>query len=164
MHRKDFLAVVSTRWLALPLVVLLTIGAAASIAQASDASLKHALKGYENRLTADIGYLASFTAPSKSGAAGALKKLSTISKQLKGATQAANGQQASSAKGTKGRKDVLAALKDASAAVTAAKASANAAKAGNSSTAKHDAKQERQKINKAIPLFEAGGKALGLFS
>jgi hypothetical protein len=30
--------------------------------------------------------------------------------------------------------------------------------------AKHDAKQERQQINKAIPLFESGGKALGLFS
>lgn len=163
MYRKDFLAVVSARWLALLLVVLVAIGAAASVAQASDASLKHALKAYQTRLTADIGYLASFTAPSNSGATAAFKKLSTISKQLKGATQAANGQQASSSKGIKGRKDVLTALKDASAAVTDAKASATAAKAGKSSTAKHDAKQERQQINKAIPLFESGGKALGLF-
>jgi hypothetical protein len=154
---------VSFRALVLLLALSLGLIVAAPLAQASDASLKHALKAYQTRLTSDIGYLASFKAPSKHGAGTALSKVSKIDGDLKGATKAARGQQGSSSAGRKGRTQILSALKDASAAASAAKASATAAQDGKGGAAKSDAKQERTDINKAIPLFEAGGKALHLF-
>jgi hypothetical protein len=148
---------------ALPLLVSFGVLAVAPLAQASDASLKHALKAYQARLTADIGYLASFSAPSKSAAPASLSKLSKIRGDLTGAAQAATGQQASTPSGRKGRTLVLSGLNDAIIAVGDARASATAARSGDRSTAKNDAKVELSEINKAIPLFESGGRMLHLF-
>jgi hypothetical protein len=165
MFHNDSVAVdrVTRRWLAVPLLALTCLGFAAAAARADNAALKHALKPYEQRLTADIGYLASFKAPSKKGAASALQKLSKIGTQLADATHVAKTHQASSPSGRTGRQLVLSALNDASAATADAKASATAAHAGKSSTVKQDARQARKKINEAIPLFESGGKKLNLF-
>jgi hypothetical protein len=148
---------------ALLLPVLVAVLAAAPFAQANDASLTKALKRYETRLTTDIGYLSSFAAPSKNGARAALSKLSKVRSDLGGATNAANGQQASTASGRKGRAQVLSALHDATVAASDARASATAARSGLRSTAKRDAKNELSEINKAIALFESGGRLLHLF-
>jgi hypothetical protein len=133
------------------------------VAVASDASLKAALKPYESRLTTDIGYLSSFSTPSRSAALPALSKLSKIRSGLSGATRAASRQQASSSSGRRGRTLVLSALADATLAPGDAQASANAARSGSRSAAKRKAKEEQSEINKAIPLFESGGRLLHLF-
>jgi hypothetical protein len=147
----------------LVLLVLLGLLALAPLAQASDATLEKAMKAYEKRLTNDISYLSSFSAPSKHAAPSTLSKLSRIGSDLAGATKAATRQQASTSSGRKGRTQILAALHDATAAKSDAKASATAARAGKTSTAKRDAKTEQSQITKAIPLFESGGKLLKLF-
>jgi hypothetical protein len=147
-----------------PLVfALLGLLAAAPLAAASDVSLRTALKPYEARLTTDIGYLSSFSAPSRSAAPAVLSMLSKVRSALSGATLAASRQQGSSSSGRKGRAQVLSALGYATAAADEAGASANAARAGNRSAAKLDAKQEQSKITKAIPLFKSGGSLLHLF-
>lgn len=146
----------------LPLLVSLGVLAVAPLAQASDASLEHALKPYKARLTSDIGYLANFSAPSRRAASGALSTLSKVRADLNGATHAANGQQASSSSGRRGRSEVLSAFHDATVAAGDAQASAHAARAGHSSTARRDAGEEQTEINSAIPLFESGGGLLGL--
>jgi hypothetical protein len=150
------------RWL-LPLLLVAGLLASAPLAQASDASLKHALSPFKSRLTADIAYLAGFKSPSKSAAGGVLRKLSKIGHDLSGATQAANGQQASTNSGRRGRTLVLSGLHHASLATSDAQASARAARAGKRATAKSDAKNEQTEINKAIPQFEQGGRLLHLF-
>ncbi len=147
----------------LPLLVSLGVLAVAPVAQANDASLEHALKPYKARLTSDIGYLSSFSAPSKRAASGALSTLSKVRADLDGATRAANGQQASTSSGRRGRTEVLSAFHDATLAAGDAQASAKAAHAGHSSTAKRDAGEEQTEINSAIPLFESGGGLLHLF-
>jgi hypothetical protein len=147
----------------IPLLASGAVLVAAPLVQASDRTVTHALKPYEARLTADVGYLASFSAPSKGAAAGALGRLSKVSKHLSGAKRAASGQMASSSSGRKGRTEVLQALNDALLATGDARASAEAARAGKRSTARRDAKAEQREINKAIPLFESGGKKLHLF-
>jgi hypothetical protein len=147
----------------LVLLVLLGLLAVASLAQASNATLEKAMKAYEKRLTTDISYLANFSAPSKHAAFSTLSKLSTITRDLAGATKAATDHQASTSSGRKGRTQILAALHDATTATSDAKASATAARSGKTSTAKRDAKAEQSEINKAIPLFESGGKTLHLF-
>jgi len=58
---------------------------------------------------------------------------------------------------------VLSALHDATVAANDARASATAARSGIRSTAKRDAKKEQSEINKAIALFESGGRLLHLF-
>lgn len=146
-----------------PLVICSALLAVAPFAHASDSSLKHALKAYEANLTKDIAYLASFKAPSKSGASAALHKISKVESDLNGAKQAANGQQASSSSGKTGRSKVLSALHYALVAASDAKASATAARSHEASTAKKDAKATVSETNKAIPLFESGGKLLHLF-
>jgi hypothetical protein len=150
------------RWL-LPLLIVAGLLAVAPLAQASDASLKHALSAYKTRLTNDISYLAGFKAPSKSAAGGVLRKLSKVHHDLNGAMVAANGQQASTRSGRKGRTLVLSGLHHALLATSDAQASASAARAGKRGTAKTDAKNEQTEINKAIPQFEQGGRLLHLF-
>jgi hypothetical protein len=162
-HRRTPRLRVSIRYLSALILASLATVLTTGVAQASDASLKNALKAYEMRLTSDIGSLSSFTVPSKNAANGVLGKLSTIAKDLSGATRAANGQQASTSTGRTGRIEVLSALNYASTATRDARASASAAKAGKSSTARSDQSQEQSAINKAIPLFESGGKKLHLF-
>jgi hypothetical protein len=154
---------VAMKRVALSILVLLGMLAAAPLAQASDASLTKALKRYETRLTTDIGYLSSFSAPSRKAAPAALHKLSNVSRDLTGATSAATGQQASTSSGRKGRTQVLSGLHDATLAASDARATAAAARSGKRSTARRDAKEEQREINKAIPLFESGGKLLHLF-
>ena len=146
-----------------PLVVCSALLAVAPFAQASDSSLKSALKSYEANLTKDIGYLATFKAPSKSGASAALHKISKVESDLNAVEHAASGQQASSSSGRTGRSEVLSALHYALVAAGDAKASATAARSHNASTAKKDAKATVSETNKAIPLFESGGKLLKLF-
>lgn len=145
------------------LLVSLGLLVASPLAQASDASLKSALKRYEARLTTDIGYLSSFSAPSRSTAPAALSRLSKIRSDLTGAARAATGEQASTSSGRKGRTLVLSGLHDATVAADDARACATAARSGNRSTARGDAKAEQSEINKAIGLFESGGKLLHLF-
>ena len=145
------------------LLVLLGLLALAPLAHASDATLEKAMKAYEKRLTTDISYLANFSVPSKKAAPSTLSKLSRIVNDLAGATKAATRHQASTSSGRKGRTQILAALHDATAATSDAKACATAARAGKRSTAKRDSKAEQRQIDKAIPLFESGGKLLKLF-
>ncbi|MGP0036132.1 MAG: hypothetical protein ACLP4R_16395 [Solirubrobacteraceae bacterium] len=149
-----------TRLILLGLLGLLVL---VPLAQASDATLQKAMRPYDKRLTTDISYLSNFSAPSKKAAPSTLSKLSTISSDLSGAIKAASGQQASTSSGRKGRTQILAALHYATAATNDAKACATAARVGKRSTAKRDAKTEQSQINKAIPLFESGGKLLKLF-
>jgi hypothetical protein len=133
-------------------------------AHASDASLEMALKAYKHKLTTDIAYLSTFAAPSKRAAGGVSKRLSTISSDLKGARSAAQDNQASSAKGSKGRSEILAGLGYALVAEADAKAATSAAASGKMATAKSEAKKARAEIaNKAIGPLESGGMALGLF-
>lgn len=147
----------------MPLVLCSALLALAPFAQASDSSLRSALKAYEANLTKDIGYLATFKAPSSSGASAALHKISKIASDLNAAEHAASAQQASSSSGRTARSDVLSALHDALIAAGDAKASATAARSHKASTAKKDAKATVSETNKAIPLFETGGKLLKLF-
>lgn len=135
----------------------------APLAQASNATLEHALKSYDKRLTADIGYLSSFAAPSRARAGAALRRLTTVRTDLAGATRAATTHQASTASGRRGRTDILVALRDATAATSDARNSATAARAGRRTTARSDARAEQRQINAAIPRFEAGGRLLHLF-
>jgi hypothetical protein len=147
----------------LPSIVSIGLLAMAPMARGSDASLEHALKAYKTKLTTDVAYLSSFSAPSKSRATATLRRLSKVAGDLAGATRAANGQQASTKSGRKGRKLVLEGLHDATLAVRDARASATAAKSGQRPTAKRDARSEQAKINNAIPMLEQGGKLLHLF-
>jgi hypothetical protein len=147
----------------LAVALCLGLGMLVPAAQADDAGLQKALKAYESRLTTDIGYLAAFTKPSAGGVPTALHRLSKIAEDLSGATHAAKTHHASTTAGAKGRTEVLAALHDAMAATRDAEASAKAVRGGKPAKAKHEAKLERSAINKAIPLFESGGKKLHLF-
>jgi hypothetical protein len=144
-------------------LVLIGMLLAGSTAQASDASVQRALKAYETRLAADIGYLSSFTAPTTRGAPAALRRLATVQTDLNGATTAANSHQASTRSGRTGRTEVLSALHHASLAATEAQRCGKATRAGHHADARRDAKAEQGEINEAIPLFEAGGKRLHLF-
>jgi hypothetical protein len=159
----DSLLEVSMKRAVLPVLVLIGL-LATPVALASDKSLKTALEPYKTKLTTDIGYLASFTAPTKSKGAAATKQLGKIESTLKGVKNAAESQQASSSKGSTGRTDVIAGVTDALTATADGKAAASAAKSGKSSSAKSDAKAELKAIDKAIPLLETGGKDLGLFA
>ena len=135
----------------------------APLAQASDASLEHALKSYEKRLASDIGYLSSFSTPTRSGAPAALRTLSSVRADLTGATKAANSNQASTSSGRTGRAQVLSALHGAATAAIDAEHCATAARSGHRTQARRDATAEQRAINQAIVLFEAGGKRLHLF-
>lgn len=146
-----------------PVLALIALLAAAPLGVASDKSLENALKPYKTKLTSDVGYLASFKAPSKSKAAAALTRLATINGDLSGAKHAAESNQASTSKGKAGRSEVIAGLSDALIATADGKNSASAAKSGRASTAKADASAELKEANKAIPLLESGGMKLGLF-
>ena len=149
--------------IALPWLVMLAVLAGAPGAQASDASLQHALKAYEARLTSDIGYLASFAAPSRGAAGAALTKLSGVQRDLAAASRAASGQKGSSSTGRKGRSLVLSALGGASTAAGDAVAAASAVRAGRGGAVKGDVAAEQRAINRAIPQFEQGGRLLHLF-
>jgi hypothetical protein len=149
--------------IALSVLVMLGLLAGAPIAHASNASLTHALKPYETRLTTDIGYLSSFSAPSRTAASAALTKLSRVRRDLSSATGAASGQQASTNSGRKGRTLVLSAMHDATLAAGDAQASATAARAGRHGVARRDAQSEQTEISRAIPSFESGGRLLHLF-
>jgi hypothetical protein len=151
------------RRVVLPMLVLLGLLAAAPVGLASDTSLKNALKPYKSKLLVDVAYLGEFKAPTKSKAGAALKKLSTIKKDLTGAKNAAEGQQGSTSKGKAGRTAVITGLTDMLVATGDADNAAKAAKSGKKSTAKSDAKAEYNEVNKGIPPLEAGGKDLGLF-
>ena len=147
----------------LPLVICLSLGALAPLAMASDSSLENALKLYKSKLTVNIAYLANFKAPSKSGAATALRKLSKIKGDLNGAKNAATANQGSTASGKAARTQVISGLGDALTSLGDDQKSATAAKSGKASTAKSDAKAGFKEINKAIPLLESGGMKLKLF-
>jgi hypothetical protein len=149
--------------IATPFLALVALAVAVPVAGANDASLEHALGAYKSRLTADIGYLASFSVPSRAGAGGTLSRLSTIQHDLAGARHAASAQQGSSSAGRRGRTLVLSALGDAIAAAGHAQSSANAARSGKTSTARSEARTESSDINRAIPLFQQGGTLLHLF-
>ncbi len=148
---------------AVPLLVSLGLLVAAPLAQASDASLKRAVKPYVARLTADIGYLSNFSVPSRSGAATVLRRLPKISKDLRGATRAVKDNQGSTSSGRKGRTLALSALGHATIATRDARTCATAVRSGHRSAAKNDQRREQSEINKAISQFEAAGKLLHLF-
>ncbi|MHB1571932.1 MAG: hypothetical protein ACYCXW_24030 [Solirubrobacteraceae bacterium] len=145
------------------LLALMLAFAFASAANASDASFRRALAPYKTKLTTDIAYLSNFSAPSKRAAPSSLRTLSRISRDLAGATKAAKGQQGSTTSGRKGRSEVLSALSYATSATSYARSSATAARGGNRSRALAYARSEQARIDKAIPLFEDGGRRLHLF-
>jgi hypothetical protein len=147
----------------LPLAICLSVGALAPMAMASDSSLEKALKPYKSKLTVDVAYVANFKAPSKSGAAAALTKLSKIKGDLNGAKNAATANQGSTASGKTARTQVISGLSDSLTALADDQKSASEAKSGKASTAKSDAKAGFKEINKAIPLLESGGQKLKLF-
>lgn len=143
----------------LPLALLIVV----PLAQASDASLERALKAYKGRLTVDIAYLSNFSVPSHKAAATVLHKLSKVRSDLSGARRAATHQQASSSSARKGQALVLSALRDVLAAESDAHACAAAVRSADRAAAKRDQAKEQSEVNKAIPLFESGGKLLHLF-
>ena len=149
--------------MAVPVLVCLGLLVAAPLAQASDASLKRAVKPYVARLTADISYLSNFPVPSKTGAATVLRRLSKIRNDLSGATRAVKDNQGSTTSGRKGRALALSALGDATTATGDARSCATAVRAGHRSAAKSDQRHEQREINKAISQFETAGKLLHLF-
>lgn len=144
-------------------LVALFVAVGGGVAQASDASLTKAMKAYKTRLTTDIAYLANFSAPAKARAGATLTKLGKINRDLLGARHAAQINQASTASGRKGRTEVLSALGYALTSTKDATASARAARAGHRAAARADARAALREINKAIPLFEDGGRRLHLF-
>jgi hypothetical protein len=152
-----------TRSLVLLALLAAAAGSLAQVASANDASVKRAFKTYDKRLTKDIAYLANFKTPGKRSSGSVLSHVRKIRADLKGAENAQKGKKASTAGGRKGRQEVLAALHDAGTAAGSARTSAIAVRGGHHSAAKHDARQEQTAINKAIPLFESGGKKLHLF-
>ncbi len=149
--------------IAWPCLVTIAALVLAPGAQASDSSLQHALKAYQSRLTSDIGYLAGFGVPSRSGAGATLTRLARVHGDLAAASRVASGQQGSSSSGRRGRSLVLAALSGASTATSDAEAAARAARAGRSSSARSDVSAEQAAINRAIGEFEQGGRLLHLF-
>jgi len=69
------------------LLVWVGLLVAASLARASDASLKRALTPYTARLTADVGCLSSFSVPNPGSAGRVLKRLVDIPGDLSGVTE-----------------------------------------------------------------------------
>lgn len=145
------------------LAVAVALLGLAPLASASDSSLRRALNGYKSRLTSDISYLAYFSAPSRSRTSSVLSRLSGVSSDLNGAIRAANGQRSSSRTGSRAKSLLLAAFGYALSATGYARASAYAARSGRGSSARSDARAEQGQINRAIPLFEQGGRLLHLF-
>lgn len=145
--------------------LLLVVGllVAAPLAQASDASLKRAVKIYEVRLTKDISYLANLKVPSRSAAPTVLRRLSKIGSDLAAVTRVAKSHHGSSSSGRRARVQLLSALSDVSAATRSARACATAARSRHRAAAKSDLKLEQRQVNKAIPLFESAGRLLNLF-
>jgi hypothetical protein len=139
------------------------IGALAPPASANDASVRRAFKTYEKKLTKDISYLASFKTPTRRSSGTVLKHVAGIRRDLRGAERAQKGKRASTAKGRTGRQQILTALSDANSAAGQARASALAIRGGHRAAARGDARKEQRIVNKAIALFEAGGKKLHLF-
>lgn len=149
---------------ALPTVLaLVALAAVPWPAFASDASVRRALSAYESRLTADIGRLASFSTPSRAGAAATIAALGKVRSDLDGAVRAADGQRASTSAGRRGRALVLSGLREALTAAGDAKSAAVAARSGHTAAAKAATAREQKAIDRAIPLFESGGKLLHLF-
>jgi hypothetical protein len=148
---------------ALPLLISLGLLIAAPLAQASDASLRRAVKPYVSRLTADVSYLSNFAVPRKSGVVTVLRRLDKIRTDLGGATRAVKDNQGSTSAGRKGRTLALSALRHATTATADARACATAVRAGKRSAAKSDQRHEQTEINRAISQFEAAGKLLHLF-
>ena len=137
--------------------------ASPTLAHASDTSLRHALSTYESRLTSDIGRLANFAVPSRAAAASTVAAMTKVNADLEGAVRAATAQKASTSAGRRGRTLVLSGLHEAIVAAGDAKAAALAARTGHGAAARAQAAKERAAINRAIPLFESGGKLLHLF-
>ncbi len=148
--------------LALLLLICAALLVAPPLAGASDASIRRVMKPYEQKLTVDIGYLSTFSAPSRSVAPRTLRKLSGIRTELTDASHALEHQKASSRNGRRGRTDVLEALRNALTATADARNSARAARAGHGVTARNDVKAEQREIGKAITQFETGGQLLHL--
>lgn len=147
----------------LVLVVAACVLGFGSSAWASDAGLERALGAYRSRLTADMVYLASFSTPSRGSAGSALSRLAGITRDLTGAVRAASSQRASTRNGSRGVSLLLVAFSDALNAAGDARAAAAAARSGYGSRARNDVRLEQTQINRAIPLFEQGGRLLHLF-
>ncbi len=135
-----------------------------SMAQASDASLIHALTPYKDTLTVDLIYLAEVrTVPSKGTAASVASKLSKVQSDMTTIGRVARGQTPSTSGGRRAQSEALTALGDAYGAAGDGIAAANAARGGNTSAAQRDINSEQSEVAKSIPDFEAAGKTLGLF-
>jgi hypothetical protein len=147
----------------LPVLACVSVLASSAIAQASDRSLERAVGAYKGSLTSDIGYLASFSAPSSRGAAAAQARVGRILRDLAAAGSAARSQRASSSSVRRGQSLILSALHYATLAADDARSSAGAARSGNGAAARGEARAEQSQINRAIPLFESGGHLLHLF-
>ncbi len=135
-----------------------------SMAQASDASMIHALAPYKSTLTIDIIFLAEVrSVPSKATAASIASHLSHVQSDMVTVARVARGQSPSTSGGRKAQSEVLTALSDSYGAAGDGLAAVAAVRAGKNSTAQQDINNEQAEVAKSIPYFEQSGKTLGLF-
>ncbi len=135
-----------------------------SMAQASDASLIHALAPYKNTLTVDLIFLAEVNkAPTKATAASVASHLQHVQSDLSTVGRVVRGQTASTSGGRKAQSEALTALGYAYGAAGDGLAAVTAVRANNNSAAEKDIAHEQALVAKSIPPFELAGKTLGLF-
>ena len=135
-----------------------------TMAQASDASLVHALAPYKNALTGDLIFMAELVdPPTKSTASSTATRLSHIQADMAGAGRAARGQKPSTAAGRKAQSEVLTGLADAYGGAGDALAAVAAVRAGRTSAANADIAHERTEVGKSLPYFQESSQLLGLF-
>jgi hypothetical protein len=144
---------------------LLPALAVPSMAQASDASMIHALAPYKATLTVDIIFLAEVNSvPSKGTAASVASHLSHVQSDMATVARVARGQSPSTSGGRKAQSQVLTGLSDAYGAAGDGLAAVAAVRSGKGSTAKQDIANEQHEVALSIPYFEQSGKTLGLFN
>ncbi len=135
-----------------------------SMAQASDASLIHALAPYKSTLTVDIIFLAEVNkVPTKAQAASIASHLSHVQSDMATVSRVARGQTPSTSGGRKAQSEVVQGLGYAYGAAGDGLAAVSAVRANNNSAAGRDIASEQSLVGKSIPDFELSGKALGLF-
>ena len=143
---------------------LLPALAVPSAAQASNASLEHALLAYKTTLTADLTFLGSTgSAPTKAAATSLGSKFEQVQADMAKIGRIARGQTPSNSAGRTAQSDVLTALSDAYGSAGDGLAAVAAVRAGQTSTASADMVNEQAEIARSIPDFELGAKALGFF-
>jgi len=145
------------------LLPALALPALPAVAQASDASMIHALTPYKTALTTDILALAALNSvPAKSQIASWTSKLQRAQSDLATVARVARGQSPSTASGRTLQSEMLSGLSDAYGAAGDGLAVMAAARAGNTSAASADVRNEQSEFTKALVPLSAAGRSLGL--